>query len=86
MWQDYAITGVIWIFVLCTIPLVKQIFKDGISLTPITTIPTCVGNLMLMMIWLTFPEPLWVSFFSSMCIGILWLLMAIGSYKNAQKL
>jgi hypothetical protein len=85
MWQDYAITAVIWLFVIFTIPMVKQVFKQGISLTPITTIPTCVGNYILMLIWITFPEPLWVSFFSSLSIGTLWCLMAIGSWKNAHK-
>ncbi len=85
MWQDYAVTAVIWLFVIFTIPMVKQVFKDKIVLTPITTIPTAFGNYMLMIIWLTFPEPLFVSFFSSLSIGTLWSLMAIGSWRNKRE-
>ena len=82
MWQDYIIAAVTWLFVIFTIPLVKQVFKEKMMLTSITTLPTSFGNYILMIIWLTFPEPMWVSFFSSLCIATLWLMMAIGSRKN----
>jgi len=82
MWQDYVVTSVIWTFVLFTIPMVKQVFKEGVVLTPVTTVPTAVGNYILMVVWITFPEPMWISFFSSFSIATLWLLMAIGSRRN----
>jgi hypothetical protein len=48
----------------------------------ITGIPTTIGNFVLAGIWLTFPEPLYISFVSSTTMGFLWLLVVYGSWKN----
>lgn len=85
MWQDIAITIIIYAFAIGMIPLVKQVFKEGIALDMRTNLITVGGNFGLMVIWITFPEPLWISFSSSMIIGIMWLLITIGSYKNRNK-
>jgi len=85
MWQDYILTVVIYTFVICTIPLVHQVFKKGMILTQKTAMPTAIGNYILAVLWITFPEPMWISFTSSALIATLWLLISIGSYKNAMQ-
>ena len=82
MWQDFAITAIIYVFVICTIPLVHQVFKKNGYVTLQTAIPTTIGNYALAWVWLTFPDPLWVSFTSSILIGTLWLLISVGSWQN----
>ena len=82
MWQDYAITIVIYAFIICTIPLVHQIFKKKGFVTIKTALPTAIGNYVLAGIWLTFPEPLWISFTASSVIATMWLLITIGSWRN----
>ena len=85
MWQDYILTIVIYMFVICTAPLVHQIWKKNGYVTLRTAIPTSIGNYVLAILWLTFQEPLWLSFTSSILIATLWLLITIGSWKNRNK-
>ncbi len=85
MWQDIAITIIIYSFVVCTIPLVHQVLRKNARVTLKTAIPTTIGNYALAFVWLTFPEPLYISFTSSILVGTLWLLISIGSWRNKQK-
>jgi len=82
IWQDYAITLIIYAFVICTIPLVYQVFKKNGHVTLQTAIPTAIGNYALAWVWTTFPDPLWISFTSSILIGTMWLLISVGSWRN----
>jgi len=82
MWQDYILTSIIYLFVICTIPLVIQVFRKGGYVTLQTAIPTSIGNYALAYLWITFPEPMWISFTSSVLVATLWLLISIGSWRN----
>jgi glucose uptake protein GlcU len=86
MWQDYAVSIILWTFIFGTIPLVLHTLSGKTYSPQTTNIPTALGNYALGCIWLTFPEPLYVSFVTNIIVGVLWTLIAIGSYKYQKRI
>ena len=80
VWQDYAITLIIYMFVIVTIPQVIDVLKKKNRLNLITAGPTAVGNYLLAYVFSTLN--LWISVSSSFLIATLWLVIFIGSWKN----
>ena len=80
VWQDYAITIIIYMFVLVTIPQVRDVLKKKTKLNLITAGPTAIGNFG--MAYVFFTLGLWISVTSSVIIATLWLIIFIGSWKN----
>ena len=81
MWQDYVVTIILWSFIIGTIPLVMDVLKGKTYSPQKTNIITAGGNYALGCIWLTFSEPLYISFISNFLVGILWSLIAVGSWR-----
>jgi len=81
VWQDYVVTIILWTFIIGTIPLASHCLKGKTYSPQKTNIPTALGNFGLGIIWLTFSEPLWMSFISNFLVGILWTLISIGSWR-----
>ena len=80
IWQDYAITIIIYMFVIVTIPQVIDVYKKKTKLNLITAGPTAIGNYMMAIIFSTLG--LWISVTSSLLIATLWLYLFIGSWKQ----
>jgi hypothetical protein len=80
IWQDYAITLIIYMFVIVTIPQVIDVLKKKNCLNLITAGPTAIGNYLLAFVFSTLN--LWISVTSSLFIATLWLIIFIGSWKN----
>jgi hypothetical protein len=80
IWQDYAITLIIYMFVLVTIPQVIDILKKKTRLNLITAGPTAIGNYLLAFVFSTLG--LWISVTSSILIATLWLIIFFGSWRN----
>ena len=85
MWQDYVIMFCIYGFVVTGFPLMLQVLRKGVSVTLYTAIPASVFNYIIGFTWLTFPDPLYISFTSSMCIATIWLVISVGSWRNRKK-
>ena len=81
MWQDFAVTGIVWVFIICGIPLVYKCLTGTNRITLKTSIPTSIGNYLMAGIWLTFPEPLYFSCISNLIMGFNWTLISYGSWK-----
>jgi glucose uptake protein GlcU len=86
IWQDYVITIILWVFVLCSVPLAVHTLKGKTYSPQKTNIPTALGNYSLAIIWLTFPEPLILSFTTNLLVGIVWTLISIGSWKYHKRI
>ena len=80
IWQDFAITFIIYIFVIVTIPQVIDVLKKRTKLNLLTAGPTAIGNYCMAIIFATLE--LWISVTSSLLIATLWLIIFIGSWKN----
>jgi len=80
LWQDYAITVIVYIFVIVTIPQLIDIIKKRNSLNLITSSATAIGNYGLSYIFFTLN--LWLSVISAILIGTIWLLLFIFSIRN----
>jgi hypothetical protein len=83
IWQDIAITLIIYMFVIVTIPQVRDVIRKKSSLNLITAGPTAIGNYGLGYIFFTLD--LWISMTSSLLIATLWLIIFIGSWKNNKR-
>ncbi|MFO7677720.1 MAG: hypothetical protein R6V50_04995 [Thermoplasmatota archaeon] len=79
IWQDYAITLIIYMFVIVTVPLVIDVVKKKSRLNLFTAGPTAVGNYMMAVVFGSLG--LWISVTSSLLIATLWLIIFIGSWK-----
>jgi len=80
IWQDYAITAIVYMFVLVTIPQVIDVVKGKSSLNLITAGPTALGNYGLAYVF--FSLGLVLSVLSALLIATLWLILFIFSIKN----
>lgn len=80
LWQDYAVTIIVYMFVLVTIPQLKDVIKGKTSLNLITTGATTIGNYCLGFVFFTLN--LWLSVTSAFLIASLWFLIFIFSIKN----
>ena len=80
IWQDYAITLIVWMFVVATIPLVKDTIKGNTSVNLLTAVSTSIGNYGIALIFSTIG--LWISIFSGLSIATLWLVIFIFSWRN----
>jgi len=83
IWQDYAITAIVFMFVAVTIPQVMDVVKGRTSLNLLTAGPTSVGNYGLALIFFTLD--LWLSVISAILIATLWLILFIFSIRNSKK-
>lgn len=80
MWQDYAVTSVVYMFVVVTIPLVRDVIKRGVVVNLWTALPTSFGNYSLAVIFGTLG--LWISTTSATLIATMWLIIFIFSWRN----
>ena len=80
MWQDFAITLIIYMFVIVTIPQVIDVLKKKTRLNPLTAGPTAFGNYLMAIVFATLG--LWISATSSLFIASLWLIIFIGSWRR----
>ena len=80
IWQDIAITIIIYMFVVVTIPQTRDVIKKKQCLNLITAGPTALGNYGLAFVFSTLG--LWVSVTSSVFIATLWLIIFLGSWNN----
>ena len=80
IWQDYAITLIIYMFVIVTIPQVIDVLKKRTRLNLLTAGPTAAGNYLLAVVFGSLG--LWISVTSSLLIATLWLIIFIGSYRK----
>lgn len=83
IWQDYAITALIYMFVVVTIPLVRDVIRGRTKMNLLTAGPTALGNYGLMLIFATLE--LWISVTSSALIATIWTIIFIFSWRNATK-
>ena len=83
IWQDYAIMGIVYMFVAVTIPQVIDVVKGKTSLNILTAGPTSLGNYGLAYVFFTLE--LWLSVISAVLIASLWLVLFIFSYRNNKR-
>ena len=83
IWQDYAITIIVYLFVAVTIPQLRDIIKRKSSLNIFTAGATSIGNFGLAYVFFTLD--LWLSVTSSILIATLWLLLFIFSMRNKKE-
>ncbi len=83
IWQDYAFTGLLCMFVVVTIPLVIDVIKGKTTVNLMTAGPTAFGNYGMMYLLATLG--LWISVTSSALISTLWLIIFIFSWRNNTK-
>ena len=80
IWQDYAITLIIYMFVIVTIPQVMDVLKKKTRLNLLTAGPTAFGNYLMAAVFGSLG--LWISVTSSLLIATLWLIIFIGSWRK----
>jgi uncharacterized PurR-regulated membrane protein YhhQ (DUF165 family) len=80
VWQDYAITLIIYLFVIVTIPQVIDVLKRKTKLNLLTAGSTAFGNYLMGVVFATLG--LWISVTSSLLIASLWLIIFIGSWRK----
>jgi len=85
IWQDYALTFIIFMFAWGLIPQIKDVFKKRVILNLWTAFLTTIGNYVCMIIWLTLPTPLWISIGASFTVGTAWLALLLGSIRNVRR-
>lgn len=83
IWQDFAITLIVYMFVAVTIPQLFDVIKGKSSLNIFTSGATSIGNYALAYIFLTLN--LWLSVTSAFLIATLWLFLFIFSMRNKKK-
>ncbi|GAG75896.1 unnamed protein product [marine sediment metagenome] len=80
IWQDYAITIIVYMFVAVTIPQLIDVIKRRTSLNLFTAGATSIGNYGLAYVFYTLD--LWLSVTSALLIASLWLLLFLFSMRN----
>ena len=80
IWQDYAITIIVYMFVIVTIPQLIDVVKRRSSLNLFTAGATSLGNYGLAYVFFTLD--LWLSVTSAILIASLWLLLFLFSMRN----
>ena len=80
IWQDYAITIIVFMFVAVTIPQLIDVINNRTSLNLFTAIATSIGNYGLACVFLTLD--LLLSVTSAILIATLWLLLFLFSLRN----
>ena len=80
IWQDYAITIIVYMFVAVTIPQLIDVIKRRTSLNLFTAGATSLGNYGLVCVFYTLD--LWLSVTSALLIASLWLLLFLFSMRN----
>ena len=80
IWQDYAITLIVFMFVIVTIPQVIDVLKRKVKLNLVTAGPTAIGNYLLAAVFATLG--LWISVTSTLLIATIWLIIFIGSCRK----
>jgi len=75
IWQDYAITIIVYMFVAVTIPQLIDVIKRRTSLNLFS-----IGNYGLAYVFYTLD--LWLSVTSALLIASLWLLLFLFSMRN----
>ena len=83
IWQDYAITIIVYMFVAVTIPQLIDVIKGRTSLNLFTAGATSIGNYGLAYIFFTLD--LWLSVTSAILIATLWMLLFLFSMRNKKK-
>jgi len=83
IWQDYAITIIVYMFVAVTIPQLIDVIKRRTSLNLFTAGATSLGNYGLAYVFYTLD--LWLSVTSALLIASLWLLLFLFSMRNKKK-
>ena len=83
IWQDYAITIIVYMFVAVTIPQLNDVIKRRTSLNLFTAGATSLGNYGLAYVFYTLD--LWLSVTSALLIASLWLLLFLFSMRNKKK-
>ena len=83
IWQDYAISLIVYMFVAVTIPQVIDVVKGRSSLNLLTAGPTSLGNYGLAYIFFTLG--LWLSVVSALLIASLWLVLFVFSFRNNKR-
>jgi len=84
IWQDYAITIIVYMFVIVTIPQLIDVIKSRTSLNLFTAGATSLGNYGLGYVFFTLD--LWLSVTSAFLIATLWLLLFLFSMRNKKRL
>ena len=80
IWQDYAITIIVYMFVTVTIPQLIDVINKKTSLNLFTSGATALGNYCLTYVFFTLD--LWLSVTSAFSIATIWLLLLLFSIKN----
>lgn len=80
LWQDFAITLIIYMFVIVTIPQVIDVIKKRVKLNLFTAGATAIGNYFMGAVFATLG--LWISVTSSILIATLWLVIFFGSWRK----
>ncbi|MEA3457556.1 MAG: hypothetical protein U9R21_02640 [Candidatus Thermoplasmatota archaeon] len=80
IWQDYAITLIIYMFVVVTIPQAIDVSKKKVRLNLLTAGPTAFGNYLMAIVFGSLG--LWISVTSALLIATLWLIIFIGSWRQ----
>ena len=83
IWQDFAITLIIYMFVIVTIPQVIDVLRKKTRLNLLTAGPTAFGNYLMAIVFATLG--LWISVTSSLFIASLWLILFIGSWRRKKQ-
>ena len=83
IWQDYAITIIVYMFVAVTIPQLLDVINRRSFLNLFTAGATSLGNYGLAYVFFTLD--LWLSVTSALLIASLWLLLFLFSMRNKKK-
>ena len=84
IWQDYAITIVVYMFVIVTIPQLIDVIKGRTSLNLFTAGATSLGNYGFAYVFFTLD--LCLSVTSACLIATIWLLLFLFSMRNPKKI
>jgi len=80
IWQDYAMTLIIFMFVIVTIPQVIDVLKKKTRLNLLTAGSTAIGGYLMAIVLGTLG--LWISVIASSLIATIWLVIFIGSQRK----
>jgi hypothetical protein len=80
VWQDYAITIIVYIFLVVTLPQLIDVIKGKTTLNLFTCCATALGNYGMSYVFFTLD--LWLSATSAFLGGSIWLLMFLFSIRN----
>lgn len=77
IWQDFIIAGVVAMFTLTTVPLIKA----GLTLPAGTTIPMTLGSAVLAVAYASLS--LWFALSVEVISTLLWTILLIRTFKHA---